>query len=574
MVNDVFVVGALSRGWSGQSRQTVLVSDFDQGILFLKLWQAWRHNTARPARLHVIGLLPELPERHALQKTVQAKLESLGAIYLLPLLQGLLAAWPLNLPGLHRLEFESGDVTLTLGVGPDELVFGKLRARVDRFVLSDVSQLLQAGSLAADAAQAFIPAPRSDASQGGGLVQRGDEPFAVVPVSPAQSRHAAASDPWQQSPIAADGQHAVVVGAGFAGMGVAQSLAIRGWRVTVIDAHWGQPTSTHHAHAAAALTPMVSKDDNIRARLSRAGSLRAQSRWGDLPDSVLQRCGAIQLQRDQGRIVDLSAVLDALQFPAEWVECVTAERASELAGIPIGRGGIYFPTAARVNPPGLLNALAKTPGIDMLTAQAYRISNAGSLWQVSDQTGKVLVSATHVVLAGGVHTRTVLEQSGLLKENARLTQMHALGGEVSFIPSADLSGGPQCIIAGDGYVLPENEGICVVGSTYAHAALDTFVTPEGVAGNLKRAAGLLNIPELPGQMKGRKFGGWAGWRAVLPGRLPSIGPVLHAPGVWVACGFASRGLTWATLAGDLIAGALNGEPLVVENDIIEAISDN
>lgn len=574
MVNDVFVVGALSRCWSGQSHQTVFVSDFNQGILFLKLWDAWRKNTARPTRLHVIGLLPSLPERHALQKTVQAKLDSQGDKYLLPRLQSLLAVWPLDLPGLHRLEFESGHVTLTLGIGSTDLVFSKLRARVDRFVLSDVSQLSQAGSLAADRAQAFIPAQRSNASQGGAQAQEGEEPFEVVPVSPEQSLHASDFDPWLQSAVAANAQHAVVVGAGFAGMGVAQSLAIRGWRVTVIDAHWGQHTSTHHKHAAAALTPMVSKDDNIRARLSRAGSLRAQSRWGALPDSVLHRCGAIQLQRDQGRIVDLSAVLDALQFPAEWVEYVTVERASELAGLPLDRGGIYFPSAARVNPPGLLSVLARTPGIDMLTARAARITNICGLWQVLDQTGKVLASAPQVVLAGGVHTRTVLEQSGLLKENARLAQMHALGGEVSFIPSADLSGGPKCIVAGDGYVLPDYEGVCVVGSTYAHAALEAFVTSQGIAGNLKRAAGLLNIPELYNQMKGRQLSGWAGWRAVLPGRLPSIGPVLHAPGVWVACGFASRGLTWATLAGDLIAGALNAEPLVVENDIIQVISDN
>lgn len=574
MMNDVFVVDALSHSWSGQSRQTVLFSNFNQEILFLKLWDAWRKKTARPARLHVIGLLPELPDRRTLQKAVQAKLESQGDIHLQPQLQSLLAAWPLNLPGLHRLEFESGAVTLTLGVGPTDVVLGRLRARVDRFVLSDSAQLSQASALAADAAQALIPAQHSDASQVADPSKQRNEPFAVVPVSPAQSFRATPSDPWLQSSVAADAQHAVVVGAGFAGMGVAQSLAIRGWHVTVIDAHWGQDTSTHQQHIAAALTPMVSKDDNIRARLSRAGCLRAQSRWGALPDSVLLRCGAIQLQRDQGRIVDLSAVLDALQFPAEWVECVTAERASELAGIPLGRGGIYFPTAARVNPPGLLSALAKTPGIEMLTAQAARIANVSGLWQVSDQTGRVLASAPHVVLAGGMHTRTVLEQSGLLKENARLAQMHTLGGEVSFIPSADLSGGPQCIIAGDGYVLPDYEGFCVVGSTYAHAALEACVTPQGIAGNLTRTAGLLNKPEFYNQMKEWQLGGWAGWRAVLPGRLPSIGPVLHAPGVWVACGFASRGLTWATLAGDLIAGALNGEPLVVENDIIEVISEN
>ncbi len=568
MMDDARVVDALSQSWSSEPRLTILDDDFKNGLLFLKLWDAWRKSASKPKRLHVIGLLPALPDRIGLQNDVRARLKACGGEQLLPQLETMLEVWPLNLPGLHRLEFEAGSVTLTLAVGPIDVVLSRLRARVDRFLLSYPSLLPQARLLAADGAELCMLDQSADWSATHAVAR------ALVPIARAQPSVAMPHDPWLQSPVALAAQHALVVGAGFAGMGVAQSLAIRGWRVTVIDANWGQHTSAHQQHAAAALTPMVSKDDNIRARLSRAGSLRAQSRWGALPESVLLRCGAIQLQRDQGRIVDLAAVLDALQFPIQWAEFVSAEQASELAGMSLGRGGIYFPTAARVHPQGLLNALSTTPGIDMLHAQADRLANASGVWQVLDPSGKVVASAPHVVLAGGLHTQTVLKQSGLLKANARLASMHALGGEVSFIPAADLSGGPRCIVAGDGYVLPQQEGHCVIGSTYAHAAKEVLVTQEGRVANLKRAAGLLNIPELAGRLSVGALGGWAGWRAVLPGRLPAIGPVLHAPGVWVACGFASRGLTWATLAGDLIAGALNGEPLVVENDIIEAISDN
>ncbi len=567
-MNNACVADALSQSWSSVQSFTVLDDDFKDGLLFLTLWDAWRKSTSRPKRLHVIGLLPGLPDRVGLQNAVRASLKGFGGEQLLPQLESMLEVWPLNLPGLHRMEFEAGAITLTLGVGPIEVVLNRLRARVDRFVLRHASLLPQARLLATDGAQLCMSDQSAELSAKHAVV------CTLVPITRAQPSVVTSDDPWLQSPVAFGAQHALVVGAGFAGMGVAQSLAIRGWRVTVIDANWGQHTSAHQQHAAAALTPMVSKDDNIRARLSRAGSLRAQSRWGALPESVLLRCGAIQLQRGQGRIVDLRSVLDALQFPSQWAQFVSAEQASELAGMSLGRGGIYFPTAARVHPQGLLNALSTTPGIDMLHGQADRLANTSGVWQVLDASGKVVASAPHVVLAGGVHTQTVLKQSGLLKERARLASMHALGGEVSFIPAADLAGGPRCIVAGDGYVLPQQEGHCVIGSTYAHAAQEVLVTQEGLVANLKRASGLLNIPELSGRVNVDALGGWAGWRAVLPGRLPAIGPVLHAPGVWVACGFASRGLTWATLAGDLIAGALNGEPLVVENDIIEAISDN
>jgi tRNA 5-methylaminomethyl-2-thiouridine biosynthesis bifunctional protein len=265
-------------------------------------------------------------------------------------------------------------------------------------------------------------------------------------------------------------------------------------------------------------------------------------------------------------------VVQALQFPPGWTRYVSAQEASEIAGLRLNRGGIYFPTAARVDPQALLNALACTPGIEILRAEVVSMRQQGQTWQALDASGKVLASAPYAVLAGGFHTRAVLLQSGLLTPQSRLAAMHALGGEITFIPQSVVAGGPRCIVGGDGYLLPSLNGFCVAGSSYLHGAQLVSVTQEGVEGNLRRAAGLLNQPDLPGRLAGNALTGWAGWRAVLPGRLPAMGPVPHAQGLWVATGFASRGLTWATLAGDLIAGALNGEPIALENDIIAAVS--
>ncbi|MNV93472.1 bifunctional tRNA (mnm(5)s(2)U34)-methyltransferase/FAD-dependent cmnm(5)s(2)U34 oxidoreductase [compost metagenome] len=66
--------------------------------------------------------------------------------------------------------------------------------------------------------------------------------------------------------------------------------------------------------------------------------------------------------------------------------------------------------------------------------------------------------------------------------------------------------------------------------------------------------------------------GWAGWRAVLPGRLPAVGELSHAPGLWLAVGYASRGLSWSALMGDVIAARLMGEPSPLESDLAQLIS--
>jgi tRNA 5-methylaminomethyl-2-thiouridine biosynthesis bifunctional protein len=54
--------------------------------------------------------------------------------------------------------------------------------------------------------------------------------------------------------------------------------------------------------------------------------------------------------------------------------------------------------------------------------------------------------------------------------------------------------------------------------------------------------------------------------------MPLIGTVAALPGLWLACAYGSRGLTWSALAGDVVAATLNGEPLPVERDLLGAIT--
>ena len=42
-------------------------------------------------------------------------------------------------------------------------------------------------------------------------------------------------------------------------------------------------------------------------------------------------------------------------------------------------------------------------------------------------------------------------------------------------------------------------------------------------------------------------------------------------GLYCISGFASRGLTWASVAGELVASLLEGEPLPLESDLADAI---
>ncbi|MDT4831415.1 tRNA 5-methylaminomethyl-2-thiouridine biosynthesis bifunctional protein MnmC [compost metagenome] len=344
--------------------------------------------------------------------------------------------------------------------------------------------------------------------------------------------------------------------------------------MTVIDAGRAQGAPAHAERIAAALTPVLARDDNARARLSRAGSERALARWLGLPPGAAPRvCGTVQLERDAGRSAAMAGTLEALAFPEQWVRQVSQNEASALAGLPLARGGVFFARGMLVQPGRLIEALLASSGVTVRPARAERVERVGTGWSVRDAAGAELARADTVILANAAGAQAVLAASGLLDPLPRVAQMHALAGEVTLVPAAALAGGPRCIVGGEGYLLPDTGEGCVVGSTYVHGASEARVGAEGQRVTLDKAAGLLGAghPDFDALVPG-SLPGWAGWRAVLPGRLPAVGELPHAPGLWLAAGYASRGLSWSALMGDVIAARLQGEPSPLETDLVRLVS--
>ena len=593
---------ALPQAWSTQASYTILDLDDPCGLRFVTLWALWRHDPKRCTRLHVVLVLATLP-------CVQALRAHLCAV--LPpethrLVEQLALQWPLNLPGLHRLEFESLSVTLTLAVGGTSVLLARLSLAADVVLLSpqvlamseheqrvvanalvgliEHDALLLAPSEARSWPHSFekilgLSEQASHAGEHARLVVRQEQNQALATTqkhsfflrarTSAQAVAVGYPNAWRG--LATASRQMIVVGGGLAGLHVAHALCLRGWQVTVLDAAQacvGQQTT----HLAAALTPVVSRDDDPYARLSRAGCLRALARWGALSDAGVTGCGALQLQRATGRIVDLKKIADELDFPEQWLRFVDAAQASELAGMTLARGGLYFSKAQRVQPHRLLKALAQTEGLTIRHAYAARLESHAQQWCVRDRAGHVVAQASQIVLAGGLGTQSLLEASGLRGMGSRLSSMYAVAGELTYVDQTLLGGGPRCIVSGDGYVLPALEGLCVVGGSYLNAPHPAGLTCAGRQANLKRLERLFNDPLSLGPRETGAFKGWVGQRAVVPDRFPVVGPLLHTPGLWVATGFASRGLSWASLVGDLIAAALNSEPLPLENDIITKMS--
>ena len=535
------------------------------------------------------------------------------------------------LPGVHRFDAPAHRLTVTRLIGPITQTFAQLVAVVD-LVLVDSSDRLAGIDHYADtvlriaAPDLAVVAPQPVLEQLQQAIRnKGSRALTVHPLAQAW-RVLLVQLHKPAKPPAASTRTAWVVGGSLAGAGVAYALALRGWQVHVTDpalAH-GQ-RGPQAGHLAAALTPLISVDDNFKARLSRAGVYRAHQRWADFDaDTIVARSGTLELARSKGHARDLLQAVQAMAYPEGWVRLIAPAQAATCAGVGVARHGAYFAKGMTVSPPNLISKLLSHPNIVCHGVQIDSLRQGAQGWQLrSHQNDEPVIVAEcdTVILAAAAHTPALLAKSGLDQHTLRsgrrqstlpaIMSMDVLAGQVMHVPATLLPQVPASVIGAEGYFLPPVQGQCVLGSTYEREPAGQGCTRHGQQQIVSKLAPALapavlqpvidamavTVPNAGSRQpvslgevgdNGDKaaatraqgaqhndaavFAGWAGSRAVIRGRLPAFGPMRHAPGLWLACGYASHGLTWSALAGDVIAAMLGAEPVPLERDLLQAVA--
>lgn len=538
----------LAAHWRDGADYTVLDTAFDSGARFLALWQAWREASERPQRLHYIAFVPRFAPRAALETTHRQW--PLWAA----LSQALRDNWPCAVPGMHRLLLPDSRVRLTLVLG-NRQDLAQIDARINSFLPDAGFFVRDAGllrhdltwmsRLAAPNALMVLPDGATDeaALRAAGFIPDG-RLASFVPRWPV----AAQTDIERQ---------AIVLGAGLAGAAVAQRLCARSWQVELIERH-ATPAGEASGNLAGIFMPVLARGDNPLTRFSRAAFLYALRLWRELGGIGTAfdgaQCGVLQLLDD-----DSQTMPD--DYPGEFA------RRLEHAWL--------FEQGGWANPAGVCHAMLDACG-DALTRRhgmaAARIERDGNLWSVFDSQGTLLARAPHLVLANGTQGNRFAQTAALPLAQVR--------GQVTHVDAARL---PHFTTAlcGDGYITPAWRGICSVGATYDSDG-DTNLRVDSQRENLARLASLLpnhalDLSDLP--LQGR-----TGFRSVAPDRLPLVGQLAdHAAlaashverlrdvprhgGLYALLGLASRGLTWAPLAAELLAAQMSGEVSPLERDL-------
>lgn len=578
----VFLTGnALPQRWQGKDRFVILETGFGLGLNFLTTWQAWRDDAQACRRLHFVSF-----EKHPFN-AADLRLAQQAWPEFAELADQLQAQWPPLTPGVHRIFLDQHRVILTLFFGDAYTQLRAVNASVDAFFLDGFSpsknpelwtpQLCKA--LSRLAAPAATLATWSVAGQIRAALEAAEF---TVKKSPGFSYkrqmlvgHLRAQRP-DRYPSPKQRQ-AVVIGAGIAGSTAAYALAAAGWQVTVLE-QGSAPGCGASSNLAGMLRPLPSADDNRLSRLTRAGFLATHRLLASLPAVRWSACGALHLGRDSAHEILQQKVVKQLGWPDQLLSFINRDEAAKRLGLAVDTGGWWFPQGGWVQPASLcraaLDAFPERITLRCNTA-VDRLEKGKTGWLLYDGTGEKLAEAPVVILAAGVAASHFEQFSPIPQIPAR--------GQVSHLP-AEQSAALRHVVFKQCYAIPPIDGHCLLGATLQYKETDPAERLADHAENLALARRLL--PGLADAIEPDKLQGRVGFRPMSPDRLPIVGPLPNSaaikgqprlaalprhPGLWCLQGYGARGIVWAALMADLLVSRLEGEPLPLENDLVDAL---
>ena len=562
----VFVRGnGLPQRFLEQPHFTIGELGFGTGLNFLVAWQTFLATAPSHHHLHYLSVekYPLTPSMLTAALALQPSLAALA--------EQLIAAYPLRLPGWHRIHLPR--VTLTLGFGDAEelLTSFSQKLRVDAWFLDGFApaknpdmwnNALLAAITELSAPQASFATFTAASAVRRGLIEHGftvgkvpgygrKREMLVGKKSAPNSRVASHGEPEgpevsaprsrTRSRSPSNSRSLLIIGGGIAGCTLARLAAERGIAVTLVER--GEIASGASGNEAAVLFPPLPKRWTEPAAWYFAGydfSLRTYTRWQSEGLAFpFAQPGMLRLPRhaeEEAVLREMESRLGLDSAIAHWIE---QDEACEKTGVACPRGGAWFPQGSWLSPQVLCRALLEHPAITTHTHTVIeKLTRTATGWQATRHGGSHF-TAQHCCITSAQESNALLPQYGLT--------LHAVGGQVSVFSAADAKTSLRSILCHKGYVIPAH-GHYLIGATYDHDAR-LEVTAENHARNHAEVETFL-----PGWLHGDAMRGRVSLRATTPDRLPYVGAL--EDGLWISAGHGSSGMLSAPLAAEMIVSSI------------------
>ncbi len=483
------------------------------------------------------------------------------------------ARWQRRVPGWNRWHFADGRIRLTLAMEDVMDALPQLPSKVvdawflDGFSPAKNPEMWSDGVLTA-IARASHECTTLAAYASTGWVRRGLQQVGFeikrVPgyghkwemlVGQVAARHAE----LKFSPQLPGG--VLVIGGGLAGCAAAHTLAQRGIKVTLIEsasqlasAASGNPRGILHARFAAGMNTL---HRFVLASYGHALALLDEV----MPVDGVHRaeCGLLQLAATESEAKRIGK-LAAQEWPPHLLQAVDAEQASQLAGLPMTHGGLWFPAGGWVVPPAVCARLVQHPNITVrLDSEVTSLERVDSGWRASGEGFSV--EAEQAVVCSAHHAKKLAQFAAF--------PLLAVRGQISVLAATEASNKMQAVLCAEGYCAPAVEGQHVMGATSSFGDDGADIRETDHAENIAKLA--VHMPALQQALgDAPPLKGRAGVRCSIPGATPLVGEVEQ--GLYCSLAHGTRGLLTAGISAEIIASQMCGQLPPLPQELLEALS--
>ena len=334
-----------------------------------------------------------------------------------------------------------------------------------------------------------------------------------------------------------------IIGAGIAGCSLAKKLNDKGHKITIFEKNTSM-NSGPSSYKALVMYPRLSAFDTPYSLFCLHSYLYSTKFYDSLNTSDWNKTGVLLLDFNgttQKRFLEIFNSRPDLKL----FEKVTRDEATEISGISVPNGGLFYKDAGWLNPKGIMKHMLDSPRIKLISEEVTKISETKVF------LGHLEYSFDHVCLCSSFESNKLINLKGITKKRGQITYLK------KELDIANL----KIPICAQGYISPTSEDLLITGSTYSESDNEDITLEENIE-NIERL-------KLITDQKVKVIDSNFGYRSTTQDHLPLLG---KSKGIFVNISHGSRGTTSAPISAQFISDLIDGSPPIFGKQLIRSLN--